>query len=483
MRRLISTISWPRLFVASVYVCIMMMINGCHSSKPRAVQPLFEMPAAFSVEGMEPMPEKWWHSFDDPQLNAVIDEAIVNNFSIRSAWDRLTQAEQTAIRSGAARLPSASFLGSWDRNRSETDEIATYFTDYFASATVSYEVDLWGRVKSAHQAAILDAQAAQQNIDAAAMTLTAAIAKIWYQLAESKEQERVISQQIETNEKILEVIKVQFRQAQVGAADVFSQEQLIQSGRSQLIQVRETMELLQHQLSILMGKPPGLWWSDTAIDLISLGQLPQIDVPAAVIQRRPDVLSAYRTVQAADQRVASAIADQYPAISISASAQSSTDRINDLFDDWLGNLATNIAAPLFDAGLRKAEVERTRAVLSERLNNYSQTVLTALQETEDAVSQEAHQRMLIESLQQQLSLANNVYQRTYEYYLKGRLDYLRVLTALISMQGLEQRELTARRVLIERRIDLCRSIAGGWPLQRPDTSELISQSLTDGKEQ
>jgi outer membrane protein TolC len=243
------------------------------------------------------------------------------------------------------------------------------------------------------------------------------------------------------------------------------------------------MELLQHQLSILMGKPPGLWWSDTAIDLISLGQLPQIDVPAAVIQRRPDVLSAYRTVQAADQRVASAIADQYPAISISASAQSSTDRINDLFDDWLGNLAANIAAPLFDAGLRKAEVERTRAVLSERLNNYSQTVLTALQETEDAVSQEAHQRMLIESLQQQLSLANNVYQRTYEYYLKGRLDYLRVLTALISMQGLEQRELTARRVLIERRIDLCRSIAGGWPLQRPDISELISQSLTDGKEQ
>ena len=218
------------------------------------------------------------------------------------------------------------------------------------------------------------------------------------------------------------------------------------------------------------------------MELVPMGQLPQIDVPAVVIQRRPDVVSAYRTVQAADQRLASAIADQYPVISISASAETSAAKASDLFDDWLGNLGANLTGPLFDAGFRKAEAERTRAVLSERLNTYSQSVLEALQETEDAITQESHQRMFIESLQKQLALAHNVYERTYEYYLKGQLDYLRVLTALVSMQGLEQRELTARRILIERRIDLCRSIAGGWPMQRPENAEPMNPSLFDGKE-
>ncbi|MDH4202780.1 MAG: efflux transporter outer membrane subunit [Phycisphaerae bacterium] len=482
MPRLIRTSKPGYLLTTIACLYVMLIANGCSSSRSQSVQPLFEMPQEFSSRGTEPMPEKWWQSFNDPQLNVVIEEAMVNNFTIRSAWDRLTQAEQTAIKAGAAMLPSATYSAGAERTRRETSGTTTYTTDYFAGAAAAYEVDLWGRVKSSHEAAVLDARAAQENVDAAAMTLSAAIAKTWYQLAESKEQERVISSQIETNQKILEVIKVQFRQGQVGAADVFSQEQLIQSSRSQLIQVQETAAVLQHQLSILTGKIPGLWWFDATIELVPLGGLPQIDVPAMVIQRRPDVVSAYRTVQAADQRLAYAIATQYPVISLSASAETSGENVSDLFDDWLGNLAANLTGPLFDAGLRKAEVQRTRAVLSEKLNTYSQSVLDALQETEDAITQESHQRMYIESLQKQLALAHNVYERTYEYYLKGQLDYLRVLTALVSMQGLEQRELTARRILIDRRIDLCRSIAGGWPLQRPETAELINQSLFDGKE-
>lgn len=468
--------------MAVACICGAIFSNGCNLSRPRPVQPLFQMPAAFSSQGVEPVPEKWWQSFDDPQLNTVIEEAMASNFTIRSAWDRLTQAEQTAIKASASQWPSATYFGGAERTGRDTSGTTTYATDYFAGVSAAYEVDLWGRIKSAQQAAVLDARSAQENVNAAAMTLSAAIAKTWYQLAESKQQEQLIGRQIETNQKILEVIKLQFRQGQVGAADVFSQEQLIQSSRSQLIQVQETIAVLQHQLSILTGKTPGLWWSDASIELVTLGQLPKIDVPAVVIQRRPDVVSAYRTVQAADQRLASAIAAQYPAISLSASVETSGENVSDLFDDWLGNLAANLSGPLFDAGSRKAEAERTRAVLSEKLNTYSQSVLGALQETEDAITQESHQRMYIESLQKQLALAHNVYERTYEYYLKGQLDYLRVLTALVSMQGLEQRELTARRILIDRRIDLCRSIAGGWPMQRPETAEPINQSLFDGKE-
>lgn len=482
MRRTIQTFKRAGLLAAAGSVTLLTLVGGCQSPAVRAVQPSFELPPVFSADGMAPLPEKWWQSLNDPQVEAVIEEGLSSNFGIRSTWDRLTQAEAIAVQTGAALLPSVTYQGGAERIGRDVSGIRTYATDYFAGVGARYEIDLWGRIQSSRQASLLDAQAAQDNVSAAAMTLSSAIAKTWYQLAEAKQQQQLIEQQIETNQKILEVITVQFRQAQVGAADVFNQEQLVETSKGQLIQIREDIALLQHLLSVLTGKVPGLWWSDEPMELVTLEQLPQIDIPAVVMQRRPDVLSSYRLVQAADQRLASAIADQYPAISLSAAVETSGERIRDLFDDWLGNLAANVAGPLFDAGLRKAEVRRTRAVVSERLNSYSQTVLEALQETEDAISQEAYQRQYVESLQKQLALARNVYERTYQNYLKGQLDYLRVLTSVVTMQRLEQSELTARRILIERRIDLCRSIAGGWPLERPEPADLLSQSQFDDKE-
>lgn len=480
MRQLNRHLRWVCFFTAGSL--LLWAFGGCRSVEPAAVRPAFALPESFSVEGEAPLPEKWWLSLGDVQLNAVIENALDNNFTIRSAWARLTQAEQIAVQAGAALYPLASYQGGVERTGRETAGVRTYTTDYFTGLAASYEVDLWGRIKSARQAAVLDAEAAAENVGAAAMTLTAAIAQTWYQLAEAKQQELIILRQIETNEKILDVIEAQFRQNQVGAADVFNQRQLVQSSRGQLIQVREDIALLQHQLSILTGRPPGAWWSEQSIELIALGRLPEVEVPAVVIQRRPDVGGAYRVVQAADQRLASVIADQYPAVSLSAAVETSAPQVSDLFDDWLGNLAVNLTGPLFDAGLRKAEVRRTRAVVVEQFSNYNQTVLEALQEVEDALAQEYYQRQYVESLQSQLALSRDVYERTYQRYLKGQLDYLRVLNALVSMQGLEQSELTARRVLIERRIALCRSIAGGWPMDRGDDAEWISHSLYDDKE-
>jgi NodT family efflux transporter outer membrane factor (OMF) lipoprotein len=461
---------------------LLSILSSCSTPGSRPVRLSFELPLEFSAKGSEPVPEQWWDSLDDDQLNQVIDEALADNFSIRSAWDRLTQAEQIAVQIGASLFPVVTYGAGAERIRRRVSDNVTYTSDYYAGIGAAYEIDLWNRIGSARQAAVLDTQAASENVSAAAMTLTSAIAKTWYQLAEAKRQQEIISQQIQTNEKILEVIKLQFRKAKVGAADVFSQEQLVQSGRGKLIQTQEDIALLQHQLSILMGRTPSVWWESESIDLITLKQLPKIDIPAVVIQRRPDVLTAYLAIQAADQRMASAIADQYPTISLSAGAETSAAKVYDLFDDWLGNLAANLSGPLFDAGLRKAEVKRTRAILSEKLNDYNQTVLEALKETEDAIQQEYYQRQYVESLQKQLTLAQNVYERTYQNYLKGQLDYIRVLTSLVTMQNLERNELTARRILIEHRIDLCRSIAGGWPMRRPVNAELLGTSFLDNKE-
>ena len=158
------------------------------------------------------------------------------------------------------------------------------------------------------------------------------------------------------------------------------------------------------------------------------------------------------------------MADRFPQLSLSASLETSGEHTRNLFNDWLTNLSANLLGPVFDAGQRRAEVDRTRAVAAERLHDYGQAVLTALTEVEDALVQESRQREYLASLSKQLELASQVTRSLRDRYLKGAVDYQRVLDALLSQQQLQRDVLTGRRELLENRITLCRALGGGWPL-------------------
>jgi NodT family efflux transporter outer membrane factor (OMF) lipoprotein len=455
--------------VLLLLICITIM--GCNSEIKTIESPV-SLPDEFSATGSEVLPHKWWQSFNDPQLDKLIEQALGSNFSIRSTWDRLTQAEQIAIKTGTSLFPEIDYKAEAKRTRQEASNVKTYSSNYTASLVLSYEIDFWGKIRSSDQAALLDAEAARENVYTAAITLSANVARTWYQLAEAKQQTSVLNKQLTTNQKVLEIITNQFRKGQVGAADVFRQKQLVESTQGKLIQARESVVLLQHQLSVLIGKKPELRWDDDNIELVELPAFPETGLPSSTIQNRPDVLRAFRTIQAADMRVAVAVADQYPTISIFSTTETFSSKVHDLFDDWLANLVVNATGPLFDAGLRKAEVKRTQAVLSETINDYGQTILEAIQEIEDAINQEYYQQKYVESLNKQLQLARQVSERTEQSYIKGTLDYLRVLEVLVSQQNLEINELTARRILVERRIDLCKAIAGSWEMQQPEQATI-----------
>ena len=187
---------------------------------------------------------------------------------------------------------------------------------------------------------------------------------------------------------------------------------------------------------------------------------------------------ALQRVQASDQRVAVAIADRFPQISLSADLSTAGSRSSDLFDRWLSNLAANLVAPLVDGGFRRAEVDRTRAAAGEAFQNYRQVVLAALKEVEDALVEELRQTEYLESLQEQLKLADQVVVRVRDYYVKGIGDYLRVLTAQLSQQQLQRTYLTARLNLYEARIALCKALAGGLSL--PETARMYPEEMQPG---
>lgn len=421
----------------------------------------------FSATGTEALPDRWWQSFDDPALDRLVEQALTGNLTLQRTWDRLDQARAIARKAGAEAWPQVNADAGFTRARSETGDRKEIDNIYNLGLAVSYEVDLWGRIGSSREAARLDAIASAENLQTAALTLTAQVATTWFQLLEQNEQVELLEQQLATNLKTLELISVQFRTGQVGIADLLQQRQVVESRRGELSLAQARRQVLKHQLAVLLGLPPD---RAPALAVDRLGELPPLPVTGLqsdLLERRPDIQAAWLTLQAADQRVATAVADRFPRLSLTGRASTVDEDISGLFDDWLASLAANLVAPVIDGGRRRAEVDRTRAVAAEALHAYGQTVLEALAEVEDALVREQKQREYLDSLNRQLELAVQATGRIRDRYINGAEDYQRVLISILSEQQLQRSTLTARTELFANRVKLCRALAGGWDISRP----------------
>jgi len=458
--------SIPR--VATALLCLALAATpSCRVPAPTATTPV-GVPKAFSATGKVAPPAQWWTVFGDKHLDALMARAVAGNLDLLTAWDRLAQAEATARRAGAEMVPSLTGTASASRTRTKTRPGGGASANNFALGLASsYELDLWGRVRSTRDAAALAARASREDVTTTAMALAGQVAATWYRLVDQRGQLALLDQQVRTNTEYLELVTLRFRRGQVSAVDVLQQRQLLESTQAEKVQAESARQVLEHQLAILLGQPPTAKAAPADGALPALPALPATGLPADLVQKRPDVRAAFLRLGAANQDVAAAVADRFPAVSLSANAQTTDDKVHDLFDNWLASLAANLTAPILDGGRRVAEVARTRAVAAERLHAYAQAILTSLQEVEDALVQEQRQRELLASLERQLDLASRSTTQTRDRYTKGAEDYLRVLTVLQSYQRLERNVLAARRALIEFRIDLYRALGGGWGLTRP----------------
>ncbi|MDJ0763865.1 MAG: efflux transporter outer membrane subunit [Myxococcota bacterium] len=454
-----------------------LLLLSCSTSSKNVALPA-ALPDRFSNTGSAELPQKWWLAFDDPGLHQLIDKALSDNLSLRGAWARLDQAAARAKKAGSSLWPSLDAEASAGYAFSDSGNNANFMLGLAAG----YELDLWGRVRSVRDAAELDLMASSANLQAMAISLSAEVGAAWYQIAEKHLQLALLKQQDVTNRQILDLVTVRFRSGQAYAADVLQQRQLIESNAGEQARIAFQIEALEHRLAILLGLPPNRTAGDQATDLVALPHLPNTGVPADLVQRRPDVQSAYYAVQAADKRTAAAIAERFPRLSLLARASTSGPEVRDLFSNWLVNLAANLVAPILDGGRRKADVEISKAITGEAIHSYGQVVLEALAEVEDALTKEHRQRQRLESMEKQLFLSTQVNESIRDNYTKGAEVFLRVLDSLLKHQALQRSYITAKAELIVNRIDLYRALAGHWEMVRPHDkpSRAVNQTTSGG---
>ena len=448
---------------------VIFLLSSCNPFRPPVrTSPAGEMPRTFSLysAGSE-RPEQWWEEFNDGELTALIDEALSGSFTIKEAWARLRQAEALATQAGADLYPDLSVTGgsSYKRQRTENNSgsrTTTAAETYSLGLSSSYELDLWGRIRSEREAKILDATATREDISTAAMTLAAEVAEHWIGIISQRKQKRILKEQLHINETFLDLIELRYQKAMVSALDVYQQRQVVEQVKAQVPLVEEQEQLLMHQLALLLGKPPRSELRITRTTLPEPSDIPVTGLPADLLASRPDVRSAGLKIRSADWQVSAARANRLPNISLSASAAYQAPDIDLIFHNWLVSLTANLVGPLLDGGYRAAEVDRRRAVADENLSAYRRTVYTAMKEVEDALLSEVKMREHMEALEAEIEAARRALDEARERYLKGIDDYLPVLTQVLKVQALEVDLIKRQAALLTTRIALYRALGGTW---------------------
>jgi len=407
---------------------------------------------------------EWWRALADPQLNHLISQALSNNFTFKAAINRLQQSAAQAKQAGASLLPTLE--ASLDAERADASNTFEF------GVMVSYEIDLWSRLSASKQAAQFEYLASQQELDVAAITLSAEIALSWYQAVTLNTLITLYSQQLAVLDKQLAMLTLHQRYGQSDIEDIWQQQQLQQAQQAKLLAAKSELKVIQQQLRVLTGDMQ-LSLSNLP-HLSTLPALPNVGVPAQLLNQRPDLKQAWFSVQSQQQNLVVAEADRYPQIQITASLLSNSTQLSHLLSNWASELAASLLVPIIDGGMRKAEIEVQQAALNESLNLYTQQVLLAISEVETALTYEQSEQEQLSNLEQRLALASKTSQIKQLRYQNGNAEFLEVLTAEQSKLDLQQQKIESQGNLFALRVSLHRALAGNITTDAPHTLKIQS---------
>ncbi|MEM1282878.1 MAG: TolC family protein [Chlamydiota bacterium] len=459
----ITNVMSTLVFTSIVFV---ISFSGCRVYHTHSFdRPCVEVPDEFlnnPEEGVGNISE-WWKEFRQPKLNSIMEEALENNLDIKQAWSRLAQSRASACIANSARYPEINVEAQTEyrhdiNRRNDTDND---FMLYILKPTFTYEVDLWRRIESQVRAADLNYCATFEDLEATALLLTGSVTDLWFTIQEQKSLLDLINYQVEVSQTLLELVELRFALGVSSALDVYQQRLQLEETKSTAIPVQATLKTASHQLSILLGKPPKEYLSPSVgINDVLLPEFPYIGAPCELILRRPDLRSAHYRVKSADYDVAAAIADLFPRVTLPSSEELRTRKWGDFWQEEITRLSARLVQPLIDGCRRRCEVQRRKAIVKERLDNFGQRFLVAMREVEDAIVNEDSQIELLNQIRKEVDIARLNLDEARVRNANGLNDYLTVIAAIQSLQRLERRLIAEHKRLLTSRANLYRALGG-----------------------
>jgi NodT family efflux transporter outer membrane factor (OMF) lipoprotein len=423
------------------------------------------------------VPDAWWLLFNDPVLTALEQRVASRNQNIAASVAQLRAAQAAVSTSRASLLPQLSTnLGA---TRSGSGAAASTGVDANGNLvgsgsgrartvdtlglSASWEVDLWGRLSGAVDAAQARAQASADDLAALRLSTEATLAQTYLALRTNEAQAALLAETGKGYQQSLTLTRNRYKAGVISSADVAQAESQLQAVEAQRIEADTNRAQLEHALAILVGEAPASFSLAPTGVLPSSPALPEL-LPARLLERRPDIAAAERRVAAANAQIGVARAAYFPTLNLSAAAGYRASALGGLLSapNLFWSLGPQLALSLFDGGARNAAVESARASTEQAAAVYRQAVLVAMQEVEDnLVVGAALERELgvleagVKSAQKALDVANNQYKA-------GMVGYLNVITAQASVLSAQRSLLDVRNRQLAAVNQLLKNIAGRW---------------------
>lgn len=451
---------------------LMFFVSGCTVHHITDYSPPVPVPDAFLNDqpGVGNICE-WWREFNQPDLDELVEQALVNNMDIRQAWSRLDQARATLCIARSALYPQINLSADVQYNSviDRRRDVNESEVDYLLRPTLSYEVDLWRKIDSAVKSAQLQTQVSWEDLEGTALVLSGAVTDIWFVIQEQQALIKLILYQIKVSETLLEIVELRFSIGEASALDVYQQRLQTEEVKLQLIPVENRLHTATYELHVLLGIPPEeKMCTELELERILLPEFPNLGTPSDLLCRRPDLRAAYFNLESADYEVAVAVANLFPQLSLDFSYLFIADNIGDLFKNQIGRLGANIFQPVFDGFRRACEVRRREAIVNERISEFGAIFLTALSEVEIAIVTERSQIRLIEQIDKEIQISKLYLDEARIRYSRGLNDYLQVINAIQSLQALQRRGVRENTILLTNRSKLYRALGGSCIIRCQD---------------
>ncbi len=410
---------------------------------------------------------KWWEIFGDSQLSALEEKIDVSNQTLKAAEARFEQARALVRLARADYYPTLTAGASVSRNRLSKNRpllgATTNYTDLVLPADVSYEPDVWGRVRRTVEGARASAQASAADLESVNLSLHAELAADYFTARALDAEEQLLNSTVAAYQKALELTENRYDGGIASQVDVAQAQTQLESTRSQAIDLGVQRAQVEHAIAALIGEPASTF-SLRAVALKATPPAIPPGLPSDLLERRPDIAAAERQVAAANAQIGVARAAYFPAVMLSATGGFEGSTISNWLTGPSGFAAVGLAAveTVFDAGRRRAISEQARAAYDESVADYQQSVLISFQEVEDSLAalrlletEAKTQDAAVAAAEHSLTLSNNRYRG-------GVANYLEVTTAQ-SAALLDERaavEISGRRMV--NTVLLIKALGGGW---------------------
>jgi outer membrane protein, multidrug efflux system len=437
-----------------------LFLAGCVNTPNRDQEqshPVKKMPARWEAKaGTGLVPPSWLSGFNDPYLHTLVTESLTANFDLQAAAARIDSAKALAASAGSRRWPQLFFSPGYERGETHAVGKPTEKNSAFqALFDLSWELDIWGRIKDAQQSAEQEASATTNDYRAARLSLAARTAQAYFSLTEANLQVKVAEASIKDRRIVVDLVRGRFNRGLTEGLDLRLALTDLTSAEAQLADAHNQVQRTARQLEILLGRyPVGKVQSQTNLPNPPLPL--QAGLPSEILQRRPDLNAAFERLQAADHRVASAKKALLPRVTLTATGGTRSASLAELADPravaW--NFLMGLSQPLFTGGRLQSEIDLQQAQVREALNNYRQIAVTAFGEVEQSLAAEEWLRQQEQALSANVKQTEASRKSAINAYQRGVIQILTLLDSYRSTLSAQSEYFAVQRQLLNNRINL-----------------------------